>query len=271
MNLDDLEVASLLDEIYEQWGYDFRDYASASMKRRVQRFIEREKLSSIIALKVLLGTDPDCVRRFRDQIVVSVTSMFRDPEVYLAFRQTVLPLLNDLPLIRIWHAGCATGEEVYSMLILLQEYDLLERARIYATDIDQVAVDVAKEGIYPLEKFGQYETDYKLAGGFSSFHNYYSEGYGFGVLKKELSQNVVWASHNLVTDSSFNEFHIIFCRNVLIYFNPRLQERVYYLLYDSLAEGGIVVLGRQESMRQAPFRSEFRALTPREKIYQRLI
>lgn len=271
MNLIDEEVASLVDEIYARWGYDFRDYASASLRRRILRFVEREKLPSVLALKDILLSDQETLGRFRDQIVVSVTSMFRDPDVYLAFRLTVLPLLEEIPLIRIWHAGCASGEEVYSMAILLHEAGLLERARIYATDIDEVALDSAKEGIYPLANFQNYEDNYRMAGGALPFHDYYREGHGFGVMKKDLSQNIVWASHNLVTDSSFNEFHVVFCRNVLIYFNSRLQERVHRLVYESLIEGGIVVLGRQESLRLAPLQDRFQVLAPREKIYQRLI
>lgn len=270
IQIEDIEVQLLVEAIYQRWSYDFRDYAPASLKRRIRRIVELEKLSSISALQERVLRDAGCMQRFIDQLVVSVTSMFRDPGFYLAFRKTVVPLLRDLPSLRIWHAGCASGEEVYSMAILLHEEGLLERTRIYATDLDQAALDRATAGIYRLDLMKEYTENYQAAGGKAAFSEYYHAGHGHVVLRKDLSKNIVWAQHNLVTDASFNEFHLIFCRNVLIYFNDRLQERVHRLIYESLAEGGVLVLGRQESLRLTPHESSYRVLDRREKIYQRV-
>lgn len=270
IELEDIEVSLLVEAIYQRWGYDFRDYAPASLKRRIRRIVEIEKLSSISVLQEQVLRDSDCMQRFLDQLVVSVTSMFRDPGFYLAFRTIVVPLLRDRPSLRIWHAGCASGEEVYSMAILLQEEGLLERTLIYATDLDQAALDRAKEGIYRLDLMKVYTENYQAAGGSASFSEYYHAGHGHVVLRKDLSKNIVWAQHNLVTDASFNEFHLILCRNVLIYFNARLQERVHSLIYESLAEGGVLVLGRQESLQFTPHESNYRVLDRREKIFQRV-
>jgi chemotaxis protein methyltransferase CheR len=210
------------------------------------------------------------MQRFLDQVTVSATSMFRDPGFYLAFRRVVVPLLKDRPSLRIWHAGCASGEEVYSMAILLHEVGLLDRSRIYATDLDQTTLNIAKEGIYPLGKMKEYTKDYHSSGGEAAFAEYYQAGHGHVMMRKDLSKNIVWAQHNLVTDASFNEFHVIICRNVLIYFNTRLQERVQHLLYESLAGDGFLVLGRQERLRLTTYESIYRILDRSEKIYQRV-
>lgn len=270
IEIKDSEVRSLVEDIYQRWGYDFRDYAPASLKRRVRRIIELEELSSISALQRKLMSDSGCMQRFLDRIVVSVTSMFRDPGFYFAFRKIVVPLLKERNSLRIWHVGCSTGEEVYSMAILLEEEGLLERTRIYATDLDQAALDKAKAGIYRLDLMRDYTENYQASGGKAAFSEYYHAGHGHVVLRKNLSKNIVWAQHNLVTDASFNEFHLILCRNVLIYFNACLQERVHHLLYESLVEGGVLVLGRQESLQLTPHESSYRFLDRREKIYQRV-
>lgn len=270
IKIEDIEVSLLAEAIYQRWGYDFRDYSPASLKRRIRRIVELEKLSSISALQERVLRDSGCMQRFLDQLVVSVTSMFRDPGFYLAFREEVVPLLKDRPSLRIWHVGCASGEEVYSMAILLHEEGLLDRTRIYATDLDQAALDKAKEGIYRLDIMKEYTENYQAAGGKAAFSEYYRAGHGHVVLRKDLSKKIVWAQHNLVTDASFNEFHLIVCRNVLIYFNARLQERVHHLLYASLVDGGVLVLGRQESMQLTPHESSYRVLDHREKIYLRV-
>lgn len=270
IEIEDIEVLLLVEAIYQRWGYDFRDYAPASLKRRIRRIVELEKLSSISALQERVLHDSDCMQRFLDQLMVSVTSMFRDPGFYRAFRTAVVPLLKDRSSLRIWHAGCASGEEVYSMAILLHEEGLLDRTRIYSTDLDQAALDTAKEGIYRLDLMKEYTENYQASGGKAAFSEYYHAGHGHVVLRKDLSKNIVWVQHNLVTDASFNEFHVILCRNVLIYFNARLQDRVHALMYESLAEDGVLVLGRQESLRLTPHESSYRVLDRREKIYQRV-
>lgn len=269
IQIEEIEVSLLVEAIYQRWGYDFREYAPASLKRRIRRIVELEKLSSISVLQERVLRDSECMQRFLDQLVVSVTSMFRDPGFYLAFRTVVVPLLKDRPSLRIWHAGCASGQEVYSMAILLHEEGLLDRTRIYATDVDQAALDRAKEGIYRLDLMKEYTENYQAAGGKAAFSEYYHAGHGHVVLRKDLSKNIVWAQHNLATDASFNEFHLIACRNVLIYFNAKLQNRVHSLLYESLVEGGVLVLGRQESLRLTPLESNYLVLDRREKIYQR--
>ncbi len=271
IEIEDIEVQMLVDVIYQRWGYDFRDYNPASLKRRIRRIVEFEELSSISALQELVLRDSACMQRFLANLVVSVTSIFRDPGFYLAFRRVVVSLLKERSSLRIWHAGCASGEEVYSMAILLHEEGLLDRTRIYATDLDQAALDRAKGGIYRLGLMKEYTENYQAAGGKATFSDYYHAGHGHVVMRKDLSKNIVWARHNLVTDASFNEFDLILCRNVLIYFNARLQERVHRLFYQSLAEGGVLVLGRQETMRLTPHESHYETLDGREKIFQRMI
>ncbi|MDO8645405.1 MAG: protein-glutamate O-methyltransferase CheR [Candidatus Planktophila sp.] len=271
IEIEDIEVLLLTEAVYQRWGYDFRDYAPTSLKRRIRRCDELEKLLSISSLQEKILRDSDCMQRFLDQVSVNVTSMFRDPGLYRAFRATVVPLLKEQPSLRIWHAGCASGEEVYSIAILLHEEDLLGRTRIYATDLDQAVLERAKEGIYGLGLMKGYTENYQAAGGKAAFSEYYHAGHGHVVMRKDLSKNIVWARHNLVTDASFNEFNLILCRNVLIYFNARLQERAHRLFYQSLAEGGVLVLGRQETMRLTPHESHYRTLDGREKIFQRMI
>lgn len=269
-DLEDIEAPLLVEAIYRRWGYDFRDYAPASLKRRIRRIVELEELASVSALQERVLRDPACMQRFLAQVTVSVTSMFRDPGFYRAFRQIAVPLLKPRRMLRVWHAGCASGEEVYSLAILLHEEGLLGRARIYATDLNQTSLDAAGEGIYPLEKMKEYTRNYQAAGGKAAFSEYYQAGHGHVAMRAELSKNIVWAQHNLVTDASFNEFHLILCRNVMIYFSTRLQERVHRLVYDSLAEGGLLVLGRQESLQLTPHESCYQTLDGREKIYWRV-
>ncbi len=270
VEIEGIEVALLIEAIHRRWSFDFRDYAPASLKRRIRRILEEEGLASVSALQERLLRDPACMQRFLDRVTVSVTSMFRDPGLYRALRAEAVPLLRRRGALRVWHAGCSSGEEVYSMAILLSEEGLLGRARLYATDLNQAALDAAKAGIYPLEKMREYTENYQAAGGKAAFSEYYQAGHGHVMMRPELSKNIVWATHNLVTDASFNEFDLILCRNVLIYFNERLQARVHRLLYDSLAEAGLLVLGRQESLRLTPHEAAYQALDSREKIYRRV-
>ncbi|MDP2794554.1 MAG: protein-glutamate O-methyltransferase CheR [Sulfurisoma sp.] len=269
-DLDDIEASLLVEAIYRRWGYDFRGYAPASMKRRIRRIVEAERLPSVSALQERVLRDADCMGRFIAQATIGVTSMFRDPGFYRAFRALAVPLLKPRRPLRIWHAGCASGEEVYSLAILLHEEGLFDRARIYATDLNPAALDVARAGIYPLEKMKEYTENYQAAGGTAAFSEYYRAGHGHVVMRADLSKGVTWARHNLVTDASFNEFDLILCRNVLIYFNKPLQDRVHRLLYDSLAPGGLLVLGQQETLQLTPHESDYQTLNFREKIYQKV-
>jgi chemotaxis protein methyltransferase CheR len=201
---------------------------------------------------------------------INVTAMFRDPTYYDAFRHTGVPLLRTYPFIRVWHAGCSTGEEVYSMAILLEEEGLYERARIYATDINEVVLQRAKSGIFPLDRMQEYTENYIRAGGTRSFSEYYTAKYDGALFRQELLKNVVFSQHNLVTDRSFAECTVILCRNVLIYFDKALQERVHGLFYESLSTFGILALGSKESLRFSKFENCYEPLSAPEKIYRKV-
>jgi chemotaxis protein methyltransferase CheR len=268
--IEDIEVLLLVEAIYWRWGYDFRDYAPESLKRGIRRMVMLEGVATVSALQERLLRDPACLWRYLEQSTVNVTSMFRDPGFYSALRLLVVSLLQQQPSLRIWNAGCASGQEVYSLAILLHEEGLLDRTSIYATDISQTGLEVAKAGIYPLAKLQEYTVSYQAGGGKATFSDYYHTGHGRIIMHAELSKSVLWAQHNLVTDASFNEFNLILCRNVLMYFNRRLQQRVHHLLYDSLTAEGVLVLGRKESLQLTPHESCFRTLDLREKIYQRV-
>jgi len=210
------------------------------------------------------------MERFVLTLSINVTSLFRDPSFYAAFRQKVIPLLRTYPFIRIWHAGCATGEEVYSLAILLEEEGLLRRARIYATDMNEAVVKKARAGIFPLKSMKEYTANYQKAGGTRSFSEYYTAQYDSAILRPELTKNIVFSAHNLATDGSFNEFNVILCRNVLIYFNQALQERVLALFRDSLVHLGILALGRKESLRATTHEDFFEPLDAGERLFRRI-
>jgi chemotaxis protein methyltransferase CheR len=201
---------------------------------------------------------------------INVTAMFRDPTFYVAFRHKVVPLLRTYPFIRVWHAGCSTGEEVYSMAILLEEEGLYERARIYATDINEVVLQRAKSGIFPLDRMQEYTENYIRAGGTRSFSEYYTAKYDGALFRQELLKNVVFSQHNLVTDRSFAECTVILCRNVLIYFDKTLQNRVHSLFYDSLVMFGILALGSKESLKFSQYEPCYEKLSPTEKLYRKV-
>lgn len=268
--LEDIEIQLLLEGVYRYYGYDFRNYAFSSLRRRIQNFLRAEGLVSISALQERVLRDRTCLERFLLGLTVNVTSMFRDPSFYLAFRSQVVPLLRTYPFIRIWHAGCSTGQEVYSMAILLHEEELYHRCRIYATDTNESVLQKAKSGIFSLELMQEYTQLYLKAGGKRSFSEYYTAAYGSAIFREFLREKIVFAQHNLATDSSFNEFNVIFCRNVLIYFDRVLQKRVHELFYGSLCSFGILGLGRQESIRFTPYEQSYEEVAKGEKLYRRL-
>lgn len=268
--LEELEIQLLLEGMFRHYGFDFRNYASASLKRRIWNAVRSEKVKTISGLLEKILHEPHSLERFLLGLSVNVTTMFRDPSFYVALRQTVLPLLKTYPFIRIWHAGCSTGEEVYSMAILLQEEGLYHRCRIYATDMNEAVLKQAKAGIFPLDLMQNYTHYYLQAGGKKSFSEYYTAAYGHAIFRNSLRENIVFSQHNLATDGSFNEFNLIFCRNVLIYFNPVLQERVHKLLYESLCSFGILCLGRQESLKLTPYEKLYEELDGSEKLYRRI-
>jgi len=214
--------------------------------------------------------DPACMARLLPCLTVSVSSMFRDPAFFLALREHVVPILRTYPFARLWVAGCSTGEEVHSLAILLHEEGLYERCRIYATDVDESALARAKAGIFPLSAMQEYTRNYQKAGGRGAFAEYYTAGHDAVVFRPYLRDNVVFAAHNLAGDASFNEFHGILCRNVMIYFNRSLQDRVHKLLYDSLAPFGYLGLGHCESVRFSPFESVYEAVSLKERLYRKI-
>jgi chemotaxis protein methyltransferase CheR len=265
-----LEIQMLLEAMYRCYGYDFRDYAFASLKRRVHNVLRAEKLHRISELQSRIFSDPAAMDRFLVAVSVNVTSMFRDPEFFLAIRRRVVPLLRTYPFIRIWHAGCSTGEEVYSMAILLEEEGLYDRCRIYATDMNEAVLRQAREGIVTLKAAEQYAVNYRAAGGTRSLEEYYTAAYGNALFRASLRNNVVFSAHNLAMDHSFNEFHVILCRNVMIYFNKRLQNRVHDLLYQSLSSFGILGLGSKESLQFTPHEHAYEQLEYGLKLYKRV-
>ncbi|GLC24017.1 CheR family methyltransferase [Roseisolibacter agri] len=268
--LERLEIELLLEAVYRHYGFDFRGYAYASLRRRAWKRIQAERLETVSDLQAAVLHDPEVLDRLLDDLSVNVTAMFRDPNFFLAFREKVVPLLRTYPFFRIWHAGCSTGEEVYSMAILLEEEGLYDRARIYATDMNERVLRQARAGIFPLERMQEYTDNYIRAGGRRSFSEYYTAGYDGALFDPALLRNVVFAQHNLVTDRSFSEFNAILCRNVLIYFDKSLQTRVHRLFYDSLAKFGVLALGGKETLRFSAFEECFEQLAPAEKVYRKV-
>jgi len=267
--LERLEIELLLDGVFRHYGYDFRSYAFSSLRRRFRKRLEAEGLQTFSALQDLVLHDPEAMERLLRDMSVNVTGMFRDPTFFLALRQNVVPILRTYPFVRIWHAGCATGEEVYALAILLEEEGLYERSRIYATDMNADALEKSKAGIFPLARMREYTANYIQAGGARSFSEYYTANYDAALFDPKLRRNVLFAQHNLATDTSFSEFNLILCRNVLIYFDRALKERVYKLFADSLASLGILSLGRRESLRFTAAEAEYEEFDPRERIYRR--
>jgi chemotaxis protein methyltransferase CheR len=268
--LERLEVELLLEAVYRHYGFDFRTYAYASLRRRVWKRIQAERLETVSDLQAAVLHDSAALERLLDDLSVNVTAMFRDPNFFLAFREKVVPMLRTYPFFRIWHAGCSTGEEVYSMAILLEEEGLYDRARVYATDMNERVLRQARAGIFPLERMQEYTENYIKAGGRRSFSEYYTAGYDGALFHPALLRNVVFAQHNLVTDRSFSEFNAILCRNVLIYFDKSLQTRVHRLFYDSLATFGVLALGGKETLRFSAFEDCFEAVATAEKIYRKV-
>ncbi|GIO34220.1 MULTISPECIES: CheR family methyltransferase [Paenibacillus] len=267
---EDIELELLLEGIHRLYGYDFRNYALPSLRRRIWHFIHSENVKSISALQEKVLHDRACFERMVQTLSIPVTEMFRDPNVFKTFRENIVPMLRTYPYIRIWHAGCSTGEEVYSMAILLHEEGLYEKSRIYATDMNDRSLAVARQGIFGIEKMKQYTKNYIEAGGTRSFSEYYTAKYNSVIFKPFLQKNIIFAEHNLATDRSFNEFNVIFCRNVMIYFNDTLRNRVHGLFHESLSRFGILVLGSKESMQFTEYGEYYEPLDRVEKIYRKM-
>ncbi len=267
--LEDLEVDLLLEAVHRHYGFDVREYSRASVRRRLRRRTYAEGLHTISALTARLLHDPACMERLLRDLSISVTSMFRDAAFFAALREKVVPLLRTYPFLRIWNAGCATGEETLSLAILLTEEGLYDRTRIYATDINGQVLAQARTGVLPLAKMREYTENYLAAGGKRSFSEYYLTRYDGAQFSRGLLDNVVFAQHNLVSDRSFNEFQLIVCRNVMIYFDRPLQERVHAVFYDSLSQFGVLALGPKESLRYTSYHDRYEPLDEAQRIYRR--
>jgi chemotaxis protein methyltransferase CheR len=267
---EDIELELLLEAIHRRYGFDFRDYAAASLRRRLGRRMAAEGAGSLSELQGLLLRDPACMERLLLDLSINVTAMFRDPSFYRVLRTQVAPFLHTYPFTRIWCAGCSTGEEVFSLAILLREEGLDERARIYATDINEYSLEAARTGVFPLGRMQAYTENYIRSGGTRDFSAYYVTAYDAARFDPGLVENVVFAQHNLATDRSFNEFHVILCRNVLIYFDTPLQHRVSELFDASLCRLGVLGLGRRESLAFTPVADRFAPLDAEERIYRKV-
>lgn len=269
-DLENLEIDLLLEGIYRQYGFDFREYARGSIKRRLWQRIYAERLESISGLQEKVLHDPDTMNRLLEDLSINVTSMFRDPSFYRAVRTKIVPLLRTYPFIRIWNAGCSTGEETYSLAILLAEEGLYDKTKIYATDINETVLELAKQAVFPIEQMRVYTENYIQAGGTTAFSEYYGADTQGARFHGSLSDNIIFAQHNLVSDRSFNEFHMILCRNVMIYFDRSLQDRVHGLFYSSLGLSGILALGRKESIKFTRHADSYEEIDSNEKLYKRV-
>ena len=265
----DLEISLLLQAIYQKYGYDFRQYSEAHIRRRIMNRMAMSRLADVSQMQSKVLNDEVFASAFLQDLSITVTEMFRDPFFYRSLRENILPILKTYRFIKIWHAGCATGEEAYSMAILMQEEGLYDRTTIYATDFNQQALNKAKEGIFSNSMMKEYTSNYQLSGGKESFSSYYTSNYGNVIMNQSLKKNIVWANHNLVTDSVFAEVHLILCRNVLIYFDKDLQNKVQKLFYNSLINGGILCLGSKEGLRFTDFSEEYNEVDKKQKIFKK--
>jgi chemotaxis protein methyltransferase CheR len=270
LELSDEDLESILNDLIDLYGYDFTNYSRASMKRRIIRLITNDRFPSFAEFKYRVRTDQEYFKRFVEQITVNVTEMFRDVSFYKTMREQVLPILATWPMIRVWHAGCSTGEEVYSMAILLHEANLFQKSLLYATDINPAVLENVRKGIFPLSQMKQYSENYILSGGKQDFSSYYTAHYNAAKFNEMFGKKIVLATHNLVSDGSFNEFQLIVCRNVMIYFDKPLQDRALHLFYDSLEPLGYLALGSRETLKFTDIEKKFKQLENKEKIWRKV-
>ena len=268
-DIEDIEIDLLLEAIYWRYGYDFRSYARASIERRTRQFLSVAGCASVSEMIPRVLRDEEFFSKLARYFSISVTQMFRDPLVYRAVREKVVPLLRTWPHFKVWHAGCATGEEVYSLAIVLKEEDLYQRATIYATDFNDEALEQAREGVYEMEKMKEATHSYQQAGGKASFSEYYHARYGAAAMDAALKERIVFSSHNLASDSAFGEMHLVLCRNVLIYFNAELQNRALGLFTESLVHGGFLCLGTKEDLRFTEVNEQYETVDGKARIYKK--
>lgn len=264
-----LEIQLLLEAIYQKYGYDFRHYAFAHTKRRLEHRRALEDLPHFSEMLHRVIYDEPFFQTLLLDLSINVSEMFRDPWFYKRVREVVFPYLKTYPFAKVWHAGCSAGEEVYSMCIFLEEEGMDEHVQVYATDFNEVILQKAKDGIYPMDRVREYTTNYQKAGGLLSFSDYYTADYDHVIMKRSLKEHVLFSSHNLVTDGVFGEMNLIFCRNVLIYFNRELQNRVLKLFVDSLCPGGFLCLGSKESIKFSSVSDKFDIVSERDRIYRK--
>jgi chemotaxis protein methyltransferase CheR len=267
--IEDIEIRLLLEAIYRRYHYDFRNYAQASIRRRLRQARERMGFATFSALQDKLLHDPALAAQVLRFLTVQVSDFFRDPSYFKALREKVVPHLRTYPSLKVWIAGCSAGEELHSLTILFREEGLEKRTLFYATDINSEALEAAERGIYPLERIKAFTENHRLSGGRSSLSDYYTTGYGGAVFDKSLRERVVFSDHSLVTDAVFSEMHLISCRNVMIYFDRALQDRAVGLFRDSLTRNGFLGLGSKESLRFSAHSADFADFVREEKIYQR--
>lgn len=267
--IEEIELELLLEAIFRRYGYDFRHYSKASISRRVKHFMARTGQNRISKITSELLHDESFFQDMIEDFSITVTEMFRDPDVYLTLRREVIPFLKTYPFLKIWHAGCASGQEVYSLAILLMEEGLYDRTTIYATDFNEGVLEKARQGIYPISEVKKYIENYRNAGGIESLTDYFEAHYESVIMSKPLKKNITFARHNLVTDHVFGEMHLILCRNVLIYFDRTLQARVLSLLDGSLVRDGFLCLGKKESLRFSPLHDSYEALDKQMQIYKK--
>lgn len=266
----DIEIKLLIDAIYLKYNYDFRNYSKASQKRRVEQGMQALKCNTISEMQSMVLHDPAVFMHLLQYLTIPVSEMFRDPTYFASIREHVVPFLRTYPSLKIWVAGCSTGEEAYSLAILLKEEGLLDRSIIYATDINPVSLEKAKRGVFPLEKMKSYAANYRAAGGKSIFEDYYTGAYGGALFDKALAEKITFSDHSLATDSVFSETHFISCRNVVIYFNKALQNRAYGLFHESLCRRGFLGLGHKESLDFSAYAQQFEAIVKKDKLFRKL-
>ncbi|WP_428266739.1 CheR family methyltransferase [Haliangium sp.] len=267
-DVEQIEIALLLEAVRRRYGYDFSEHAPASLRRRILHRMQQSGLSTISEMIPLLLHDQSYFDELLHSFSITVTEMFRDPPFFRAIRDVVIPILRTYPFTKVWHAGCASGEEVYSMAILLQEEGIYERALLYGTDYNKQALAKAKEGIYPLDALDAYAKSYREAGGKRSLFDYFHVRHGFAKIKRSVQENILFTYHNLLADGVFGEMNMIICRNVLIYFNRNLQDRVIRLFLDSLCHRGFICLGSKETIATSPLRTELEEVCAKERIYR---
>ncbi len=269
MMLEDEEVDLVLNDLFEIYGYDFTNYARASLKRRINRLFTLDRFPSFAEFRYRIKADANYLKHMIEGLTVTVTEMFRDPLFYKSLRTEVVPTLSAKPFIRIWHAGCSTGEEVYSMAILLKEANLLHKSLLYATDLNPEALEKARKGIFPLAQLKLYSENYIESGGKLDFSSYYTAQYGQAKFDEKLADKMIFSTHNLVSDRSFNEFDLVLCRNVLIYFDKDLQDRTLNLFDESIGKLGYLALGSKETLNFSTIKPKYKQLN-KEKIWRKI-